>query len=413
MQGLTPQTRPGRVEGFIESIEEVFMIRLRSVPILVAAMFVNGAVVARAADGRGAGAGEAQQVIDRALEYLKAQQQPDGTWQKNPRAPIAFTALVLRAFAAEPKYADAGFVKKGFKQLLSYQQADGSIHSGMLANYNTAVAVSALAAAKEPAYQPAIDKAVAYLKGVQWSDTIAGPGGQKLDVGHPWHGGWGYGAAGRESRPDLSNTAMVLEALKDGGVKSDDPAFAKAAAFVARLQNNSETNKLPWAGDNGGFIYEVGADGKGASAAGEYTSADGKPLVRSYGTMSYAGLKSMIYAGLSKDDPRVRAAWQWVRNNWTLDENPGMRSNDPSSARDGVFYYYQTFGKALAAAGQEHVADAQGNKHDWRAELVAKLKRIQRQDGSFAGERKWMEDDPVLATAFAVLALQEARGGGR
>lgn len=359
-----------------------------------------------------ASAAQAQQVIDRALDYLKGQQQPDGTWQKSPRVPVAISALVLRAFAAEPRYAKADFVKKGFEKLLAYQQDDGSIHSGMLANYNTAVAVSALAAAKEPAYQPAIDKAVAYLKGVQWSDTIAGPGGQKIDVGHPWYGGWGYGAAGREARPDLSNTAMVLEALRDGGVKSDDPAFKKAAAFVTRLQNNSETNKLPWAGDDGGFIYEVGAEGKGGSAAGEYTSADGKPLVRSYGTMTYAALKSMIYAGLSKDDPRVRAAWQWVRNNWTLDENPGMRANDPANARDGVFYYYQTFGKALAAAGQDQIADAQGNKHDWRAELTAKLKHLQRDDGSFTGQRKWMEDDPVLASAFAVLALQEARGGG-
>jgi squalene-hopene/tetraprenyl-beta-curcumene cyclase len=125
--------------------------------------------------------------------------------------------------------------------------------------------------------------------------------------------------------------------------------------------------------------------------------------------MTYAALKSMIYAGLSKDDPRLKSAFDYVRNNWTLDENPGMRANDPKNARDGVFYYYQTLAKALDAAGQAAVTDPQGNKHDWRVELVAKMKQLQREDGSFAGEKKWMEDNAVLSTAFVVLALQDAR----
>ena len=60
--------------------------------------------------------------------------------------------------------------------------------------------------------------------------------------------------------------------------------------------------------------------------------------------MTYAGLKSMIYAGVKKDDPRVKAAYEWVQKHYTLDENPGMGGN-------GLYYYYHTFAKALDAIG--------------------------------------------------------------
>ena len=43
--------------------------------------------------------------------------------------------------------------------------------------------------------------------------------------------------------------------------------------------------------------------------------------------MTYAGLKSFLYAGVGKDDPRVKAAIEWVRKHYTLDENPNMGAN--------------------------------------------------------------------------------------
>jgi squalene-hopene/tetraprenyl-beta-curcumene cyclase len=383
--------------------------------IIIAAALLAGmspwSFAAEPAPAQGASvSADAQNVIKRALDYLKSQQRPDGTWQRSPREPLALTALVLRAFARDPAIGPkADFVRKGFDSLIAHQQPDGGIYKDMLANYNTAIAVSALASANDPAYKPAIDKAVAYLKGVQFSDTIVGADGKPIDAAHPFHGGWGYGRGGPGgARPDLSNTNTVLEALKDSGLKSDDPAYQRAMKFISRMQNNSETNNLPWAGNDGGFIYGIDASGNGNSAAGEYRSADGKPLVRSYGSMTYGALKSMIYAGLTKDDPRVKAAWNWITSNWTLDENPGMRASGPENARDGLFYYYQTFGHAMAAYGQPTITDRNGNKHDWRVELIRAAKNAQRDDGSFVGERKWMEENPILSTTFAVLALQEA-----
>jgi squalene-hopene/tetraprenyl-beta-curcumene cyclase len=143
--------------------------------------------------------------------------------------------------------------------------------------------------------------------------------------------------------------------------------------------------------------------------AGETKSSDGRRELRSYGSMTYAGLKSMIYAGLSKDDPRVKAAWDWISKNWTLDENPGMKLADPAQAQNGQYYYYHTLARALNAYDQPTITDPSGKTHDWRVELIAKLKSLQKEDGSWVGDKRWMEDNASLVTAYAVLALQEAQ----
>jgi squalene-hopene/tetraprenyl-beta-curcumene cyclase len=131
-------------------------------------------------------------------------------------------------------------------------------------------------------------------------------------------------------------------------------------------------------------------------------------MLRSYGSMTYAGLKSMIYAGLTKDDPRVKAAWGWITKNWSVDENPGMSANGPQAAKAGIFYYDHTLSRALAAYGEPVVVDPKGTSHDWRKELADKLAAEQRPDGSFTGDRRWMEDNPVIATVLATLALEDA-----
>ncbi len=82
--------------------------------------------------------------------------------------------------------------------------------------------------------------------------------------------------------------------------------------------------------------------------------------------MTYAGLKSMIYAGLSADDPRVVAAMKFIRKNYSLKDNPGM-------GQAGLFYYYHTFAKALDAADIEILDDESGTPHAWREELTQAL----------------------------------------
>ncbi|MDP9174548.1 MAG: hypothetical protein M3O30_11870 [Planctomycetota bacterium] len=346
----------------------------------------------------------AQSTADKAFVFLKAQQKADYSWQTEVDPP-GLSALVLRAFSADEKFVgDQPFLGKGYEKLLSYQVSNGGIYKDVLASYNTAIAVSALATSKQTGFTPAIQKALAYLHQLQWTDTIMGVANEvKVESDKDArYGGFGYG---KRARPDLSNTQMALDALHDAGVKQDDPAFVAAMKFVSRCQNNSETNDQSWAGNDGGFIYSPG-DG-GSSPAGEYMLG-GRRMLRSYGSMTYAGLKSMIYAGVSHDDPRVKAAWDWISKNFTVDENPGMSAMGPEAAQGGIYYYYYTMAHALSAYGQPVIVDPQGNKHDWRVELIRKISTLQRPNGSFAGQRKWMEDNPILASAYTAIALEEA-----
>ncbi|HEX8523969.1 MAG TPA: prenyltransferase/squalene oxidase repeat-containing protein [Tepidisphaeraceae bacterium] len=346
---------------------------------------------------------QAQQLIDKGLNFLKTQQQPDGGWQQANQPP-GVTAIVLRAFVRDQKYnAKTDFIKRGYDKLFSYQTEQGGIYKDLLANYNTSIAISAIAAANEPTFKDRLDRATAFVKGLQWTESATGAEGKKVDKSDPRFGGWGYG---RHERPDLSNAHFAMEALHDAGLSKDDPAYQAAVVFLSRTQNSSETNDLPWATDDGGFVYTPAGDGD--SEAGMEVGPDGKKHPRSYGSMTYAGLKSMIYAGLSKEDPRVKAAIDWIRRNWTLEENPGMGAADAGKSGHGLYYYYYVFAHALHAYGEHVIIDAKGATHDWRRELIAKLASLQKPDGSWAGEKRWMEDNPVLVTAYTVLALQEA-----
>jgi len=108
---------------------------------------------------------------------------------------------------------------------------------------------------------------------------------------------------------DPKLTAYALGELDD----ADRAAVQKALVFISRCQNlETEHNTTKFASkiNDGGFYYTVAAGGE--SKAGE-TAGGG---LRSYASMTYAGLKSMIYAGVDKDDPRVKAAMKWIQKHY-------------------------------------------------------------------------------------------------
>ncbi len=249
---------------------------------------------------------------------------------------------------------------------------------------------------KNERFAKIVKNAEKFLKDIQWDER------QSQD--EVYYGGAGYG---KHKRPDLSNTQFLLDALKAAGAGPDDPAVKKALVFVSRCQNlETEHNTLPFAAKNpdGGFYYTPAAGGQ--SEAGPPLPGGG---LRSYGSMTYAGLKSMIYAGVKADDPRVKAAVKWIQQHYTLEGNPGM-----TKPEQGLYYYYHTFAKALDAVGKPELIDAKGVKHDWRRELAAELISRQKPDGSWVNNAdRWMEGDPNLVTAYSLLALSYCRPAGK
>jgi squalene-hopene/tetraprenyl-beta-curcumene cyclase len=342
-------------------------------------------------------------VRDKAVAYLKAAQDENGGWSTQ-RSP-GVTGVVVTGLLDNGVSPDDEPAAKGLKYVESLVNPKAGHIAGAdpkigLQNYVTSVNVMALAAAKRDAkYRPVIGTAADFLKKLQWDD------GEGKKQGDDYYGGAGYDS---KSRPDLSNTQFFLDALKAAGVPESDPAFKKALTFVSRSQNLAgEHNTAPWAGlvNDGSFIYTP-------AGGGETKTTDkpvpGQPLT-GYGSMTYAGIKSMIYCGVGKDDPRMKKALEWAAKNYTLDANPGM---PPQLAHRGLYYYYHTFGKTMDVMGRPEFTDAKGVKHDWRADLVAALAKRQNANGSWVNRAdSFMEGDPNLVTAYGLLALSPARPG--
>lgn len=359
---------------------------------------------------------QAEASIEKATEYLRSQQDENGAW--TPKYGPAITGLVVSVLLDQP---DIGpndpQVKKGVQYILKHVNKDGSISAGpTYKNYNTAICLSALARLKGT--DPEIDKALRlgekYLRMTQHIGD-KDPAGNVIDEKHSFRGGFGYGKHGR---PDGSNTQLAVQALYDMGVGPDDPAMQEAVRFMSRLQGNY-TNDLfaDQIEPNGGAIYATSVNkdniGKPESKADPDQIAqveeNGKitKKLTPYGSMTYAMMKTYIYANLERDDPRVIAGYNWLRNNFTVDHHPGFPE---AMQMQSYFYYLMVMGKTLQA-WDAPLIDPAGEEVDWRGKLIDKLVEKQAKDGSWANDvDRWSEGNPHLATCYALFALNNTLG---
>jgi len=338
-----------------------------------------------------------RQSMDKGIAFLRSTQSSAGSWD-TPRTRIGPTTIVLAGLLDAGVNIDDPMIVAGLKFVKASVAEDGGIYTpdGFLQNYETCCAVMCFAKANEAAkrkdgsepYKQLLAKAETFLRGMQFTEE------RGVRPEDSQYGGIGYSAT---TRPDMSNVQFFLDALKATGAEADDPAIQKALVFVSRCQNlESEHNTMPFLARNaggldGGFIYYNQPDPEGTKAT------EG---LRSYGGMTYAGLKSMIYAGLTKEDKRFQAAARWIAKNYSVTENPGRGAA-------GLYYYYQTMAKTLDIWKLPFFEDMDGKKHNWRSDLAEHLIAIQQDNGSWINEssRQYMEDDANLVTGYALLAL--------
>lgn len=354
---------------------------------------------------------EADAAIVRAAKWLLARQAPEGYWS-NPDYP-ALTALSVWAIKRSGVPADDA-LKAAISYITSCAQPDGGIYrspqaagrGGGLKNYNTALCVIALYEAGGKDAFPLVLKAREFLARSQHLES---------DI---YYGGMGYDASTDRKYADLSNSYIAYEAMRLTEAAEDlrrqgkrvDLNWEAARKFLARVQNLPEYNDLPWAGgdpdERGGFIYRPDK-----SQAGTYKDHEGVIRFRTYGSMTYAGLLSLIYAQVDRNDPRVRSAFDWAIRHWSLQENPGLGA-------DGLYYFYNVLAKCLAVFGRSNLPRPDGTNIDWRTELVRRLVSLQKIEpdtglGYWVNDKsgRWWESDPVLVTAYSLLALETATGG--
>jgi len=342
--------------------------------------------------------------IRRGSQFLYNNQDATGWWS-DPDLP-ALTGLALVALKmAKVKDLDRKYESermRAYDYLTSLVKPDGTIHAGRLINYNTACSLMAFSVIENDRYQSIIRKARASIANSQ-IDL-----GEKGKLDDPHDGGVGYNS--KYDHSDMNNTLMAVEAmrmsemaLRDSEKSANRPVvdldWKALEHFLASCQNLPERSNNPNLSkniqDRGGFIYHPGE-----SKAGEVVDEKSKRVaLRSYGSISYAGMMSFAYARVEKDDDRVRAVIDWLGSNYTLDENPGM-------GQEGLYYYYHLMAKALSAQKVEFLKREDGNMVQWRRDLAKRLISLQKKDGSWQNPTKrWMEGNPVLTTSYVLVAL--------
>jgi hypothetical protein len=311
-----------------------------------------------------------REAVDKALVWLKQNQQPDGTWAHGGAAgTTAVPALGVMAFLArgqvpgQGQYGDT--IDKAIDFVLDSQKSEGP-KKGLLARedgnavmYEHGIATVMLAEVYgmvDDARRARIDHALALA--VQVILDAQHPGGKPKDENN--RGGWRYAPQAQDS--DISCTGWQLMALRGAancGAVVPKSALDEGLAYIKRCNV-----------DGGGFAYQAHA---------------GAPNQARTGT----GILSSILIGGDKNAPEVQKAGEY------------LVANPPD--HDVEFYFYAVYYDSQAL-------NQLGGKY-WQTtypKLVDHLLTLQQDNGAFRfGGGSGQENDAGEAyrTSMAVLAL--------
>lgn len=363
------------------------------------------------------------EVYSSAADWLVSQQDASGAWKMatggHSTPSPSYTGLVVTGLASAPDEIRARFkpaLEKGVAYILTKRNTDGSIGEGpggsFLKTYTTAICLMALGSVERTdKVGDAIRGAQAYLKQNQLKEGD--------------RGGVGYGDDNpkvdekgqltvKKTIANLSTTGFAASGMRMSGLPQDDEFWKLVVEFVRKCQNSSEVNtdkefaaKLQKAGlsigDDGGLFYAPLADRKEAKA-GTVKIAD-REIIQSYGTMTYDGVKTYLYAGLGQDSPEVKAAMDWVRKNYTVEVHPGFMFDEKQRHHlRGLYYYYLVMARALDAYGEHPLRTFDGRPRDWARDIAEQLvKNVKESKMWVNANPAWYEGDPLLTTSYVLM----------
>lgn len=317
--------------------------------------------------------------IERACDWIRTRQREDGSFEcsSSEVCPVAVGALALWALAsASEREADLDAAARASRFLLLHAQPDGGVYDAArgLHVYTSGVAARALEAfaARRPSEE--IDLAwrraalFAYREGIPESAADESP-----------EAGLGSAAGGEEARRILDSRADLSEEQR------------RALEFLAR------------------------ARGEGTPRALLRTRRpDWAPPDASIGDFTYEDVLPIVYRELSPEQQLALRARNAIRASYTLQRNPDLtRRFGPTGfqqGQQGIYYYYLLVTRTLSTFGSPVLELQSGERRDWVRELSARLLSLQLEDGRWEnGADRWWESEPLVVTAYSVLALDLCR----
>ncbi|TWT53160.1 hypothetical protein Pla22_07880 [Rubripirellula amarantea] len=364
---------------------------------------------------------------DSLASYLRASQQSDGRWVSPNygvlRSGQAMTPFVLEALLTHESQSQSVSASTSTLAIAPSSTSNraldwiaANLRGGCLGMsdpdvmeypvYATSLALKCFIQAGRIDSQPA--KAMrAYLIGQQFNQS------RGFERSHLAYGGWGFGGVhidGQTGHMDIVHTRLALEAIAVSG-PPDTRCFEHAKHFLRLMQKHpNEDRHQPTsdAGDekpnqdsppfDGGFYFSPVVLGANKGRVVQSKSAN---YFRSYATATCDGVLALLAAGVSRQDPRVVAAENWLtsKKDWSYPE--GIPRDYPEPWGEAVYFYHQ----AVRAAAYRHL-NIDG---PWREDLCERIQAQVRLDGSIVNQRSSLmkEDDPVMCTALALHALNQ------
>lgn len=323
------------------------------------------------------------QAINKAADFLVSQKGVD-SWGAHP-GKASLCILALAKCPADVQRKVESSLSSGLKFIADQQGEDGAIANGKVAglarNYSTALAILAFNEIDGQRYRQQVLRAKNYLVTQQnRSETSAS-------------GGLGYADG---NRPDINNLRVALQAMKAAGVKKDDQFFQRALQFIKRCQG-SEVNDVQSKHYHGGFYY--------SPELSRYDSSQSDVSVLTNGALTLGGVDSLLFCDVPATDPRFQQALAWIQKNYSVNENPGM-------GNVSLYYYYSLLSRVLDKLQLNEIETVKSGKVNWRNDLASQLLKKQLANGSWVNpQKKYMEGDPVVATAYGLLSLNSINEG--
>jgi prenyltransferase beta subunit len=301
--------------------------------------------------------------MDKALEFLAAKQEPDGSFGNKGPARTAVTSLVVMAFLSKGHLPGLGpygeVINKGVDFTIKAQHssglicAEGNAHGAMYSHGIGTLMLSEVSGMLDPQRQAACDAALSKaVKVILAAQTIRRKNPKE-------QGGWRYQSTSNDS--DISVTSwqmMALRSARNNGAPVPREAIDEAVKFLMNCRAK-----------DGGFAYQPGES----------------PGLARTGT----ALLCLELCGKHRDDATIGAG------NWTLKKLP-----KDFGGGDGFFYY----GMYYCSQGMFQLGEKYWEQ--WAQNMYTLMLKFQNKDGSWpVGGGNENQAGPCYSTAMAVLAM--------